>query len=124
MQKGIIDRFEGAYAVIEFDGKTEDVLRSELPAEVKAGDKLIFRRRQGPFSHNDFIYEPKIDGHRLIYTQQSGRIRLYTHHNNECTQQYPELHLPFADDVILDGEVACVDSMTGVSDFESNMSRF
>ncbi|OMD94185.1 DUF3006 domain-containing protein [Paenibacillus odorifer] len=42
MQKGIIDRFEGEYAVIEFDGKTEDVLRSELPAEVKAGDTLIF----------------------------------------------------------------------------------
>lgn len=42
MQKGIIDRFEGKYAVIEFDGKTEDVLRSDLPAEVKAGDTLIF----------------------------------------------------------------------------------
>ncbi|MEK4351074.1 DUF3006 domain-containing protein [Paenibacillus sp. FSL R5-0475] len=42
MQKGIIDRFEGEYAVIEFDGKTEDVLRSELPAEVKPGDTLIF----------------------------------------------------------------------------------
>ncbi|MEK4881400.1 MULTISPECIES: DUF3006 domain-containing protein [Paenibacillus] len=43
MHKGIIDRFEGEYAVIEFDGKTEDVLRSELPAEVKPGDTLIFK---------------------------------------------------------------------------------
>ncbi|MEK3658203.1 DUF3006 domain-containing protein [Paenibacillus sp. FSL F4-0236] len=42
MQKGIIDRFEGEYAVIEFDGKTEDVLKSELPPEIKAGDTLIF----------------------------------------------------------------------------------
>lgn len=42
MQKGIIDRFEGEYAVIEFDGQTEDILRSELPAEIKAGDTLIF----------------------------------------------------------------------------------
>jgi len=42
MQKGIIDRFEGEYAVIEFDGRTEDILRSELPAEVKPGDTLIF----------------------------------------------------------------------------------
>jgi ASC-1-like (ASCH) protein len=42
MRKGIIDRFEGEYAVIEFDGKTEDVLKSELPAEIKAGDTLIF----------------------------------------------------------------------------------
>ncbi len=42
MRKGIIDRFEGEYAVIEFDGKTEDILKSELPAEIKAGDTLVF----------------------------------------------------------------------------------
>lgn len=42
MRKGIIDRFEGDYAVVEFDGNTEDILRSELPAEVKPGDSLIF----------------------------------------------------------------------------------
>lgn len=42
MKKGIVDRFEGKYAVIEFDGLTEDIFRSELPAEVKPGDTLIF----------------------------------------------------------------------------------
>lgn len=42
MRKGIIDRFEGQFAVVEFDGKTEDILKSELPTEVKAGDSLIF----------------------------------------------------------------------------------
>ncbi|MEK4187745.1 MULTISPECIES: ATP-dependent DNA ligase [Paenibacillus] len=78
----------------------------------------------GPFSHSDFIYEPKIDGHRLIYSQKSCKVRLYTRHDNECTQQYLEPHLPFADDIVLDGEVACVDPTTGVSDFESVMSRF
>ncbi|OME46845.1 hypothetical protein BSK59_28795 [Paenibacillus odorifer] len=51
-------------------------------------------------------------------------MRLYTRHNSNCTRQYPELQLPFSDDVILDGEVACVDQTTGVSDFESAMSRF
>lgn len=42
MRKGIIDRFEGTFAVVEFDGETEDILRSELPAEAKTGDTLIF----------------------------------------------------------------------------------
>ncbi|NQX45363.1 DUF3006 domain-containing protein [Paenibacillus tritici] len=42
MRKGIIDRFEGEYAVVEFDGTTEDILKSEVPAEAKAGDTLIF----------------------------------------------------------------------------------
>jgi hypothetical protein len=42
MRQGVIDRFEGEYAVIEFDGTTEDILKSELPTEVKVGDSLIF----------------------------------------------------------------------------------
>ncbi|GGG13940.1 SPBc2 prophage-derived DNA ligase-like protein LigB [Paenibacillus albidus] len=85
---------------------------------------MLLQPAPGPFSHNDFIFEPKIDGHRLIYSQESGAVQLYTRHNNECTRQYPELQLPFANDIILDGEVACVDPTTGVSDFESVMSRF
>lgn len=77
-----------------------------------------------PFSHSDYIFEPKVDGHRLIYSQQAGEIRLYTRHNNDCTQQYPELSLPFGSDIILDGEVACTDPLTGLNDFEAVMSRF
>lgn len=42
MRKGIIDRFEGQFAVVEFDGKSEDILISELPTEIKVGDSLIF----------------------------------------------------------------------------------
>ncbi|KAA1180714.1 ATP-dependent DNA ligase [Paenibacillus sp. B2(2019)] len=85
---------------------------------------MLLQTAAGPFSHNDYIFEPKIDGHRLIYSQISGKIQLYTRHDNDCTHQYPELHLPFAEDIVLDGEVACVDPETGVSDFESVMSRF
>jgi DNA ligase-1 len=85
---------------------------------------MLLQTAAGPFSHSDYIFEPKIDGHRLIYSQQSENVRLYTRHDNDCTRQYPELQLPFDDDVILDGEVACVDPATGVSDFESVMSRF
>lgn len=85
---------------------------------------MLLNTALNPFSHSDYIFEPKIDGHRLIYSQHSGDVRLYTRHNNECTRQYPELQLPFSDDIILDGEVACVDPTNGVSDFESVMSRF
>lgn len=85
---------------------------------------MLLETAPGPFSHSDFIYEPKVDGHRLIYSQQSGNVRLYTRHNNDCTRQYPELVLPFDDDIILDGEVACTDPETGLNDFEAVMSRF
>ncbi|HBW34506.1 DUF3006 domain-containing protein [Desulfosporosinus sp. BICA1-9] len=39
--KGIIDRFEGDYAVIEFEGKTMvDILKRDLPAGLKEGDVI------------------------------------------------------------------------------------
>ncbi|WP_339816750.1 ATP-dependent DNA ligase [Paenibacillus sp. FSL R7-0216] len=87
-------------------------------------DPMLLATAPGPFSDPRFIYEPKIDGHRLLFSQQDGVVRLYTRHKNDCTHQYPELQLPFDHDVILDGEVACVDPVTGVSDFEAVMTRF
>lgn len=85
---------------------------------------MLLETATAPFSHSDYIFEPKVDGHRLIYSQQSGKVQLYTRHNNDCTRQYPELQLSFDDDIILDGEVACVDPETGISDFEAVMTRF
>ncbi|MED3201881.1 DUF3006 domain-containing protein [Bacillus toyonensis] len=41
MQRGIIDRFEEALAVIEINNITIDVPRSKLPSNVKEGDVLI-----------------------------------------------------------------------------------
>lgn len=39
--KGIIDRFEGDYAVIEFEGKTMvDILKRDLPASLREGDVI------------------------------------------------------------------------------------
>ncbi|KAA8782489.1 ATP-dependent DNA ligase [Paenibacillus amylolyticus] len=85
---------------------------------------MLLETAPGPFSHSDYIFEPKVDGHRLIYSQKSGNVRLYTRHNNDCTRQYPELQLPFDVDIVLDGEVACTDPETGINDFEGVMSRF
>ncbi|WP_339294326.1 ATP-dependent DNA ligase [Paenibacillus sp. FSL W7-1279] len=82
----------------------------------------------GPFSDSRFIFEPKIDGHRLIFSQQNGIVRLYTRHINDCTRQYPEINgstgALFPHDIVLDGEIACVDPVTGNSDFEAVMTRF
>ncbi|MBH0358274.1 DUF3006 domain-containing protein [Bacillus toyonensis] len=41
MQRGIIDHFDGALAVIEINNITIDVPRSKLPSNVKEGDVLI-----------------------------------------------------------------------------------
>ncbi|WP_366295412.1 hypothetical protein [Paenibacillus sp. AN1007] len=85
---------------------------------------MLLETAPGPFSHSNYLFEPKVDGHRLIYSQQDGNVRLFTRHNNDCTTQYPELQLPFDSDIILDGEVACTEPQTGINDFEGVMSRF
>ncbi|WP_153979272.1 ATP-dependent DNA ligase [Paenibacillus xylanilyticus] len=86
---------------------------------------MLLEKADAPFSDSRYLFEPKIDGHRLIFSQTDGEVRLYTRHNNDCTRQYPEIAAArFDHDVILDGEIACVNPANGVSDFEAVMSRF
>lgn len=86
---------------------------------------MLLEKRDQPFDDDRYIFEPKIDGHRLILSKIKGQVRLYTRHNNDCTRQYPELwNVPLDGDVILDGEVACIHPQTGFIDFESVMERF
>ncbi|GGB42944.1 DUF3006 domain-containing protein [Fictibacillus barbaricus] len=43
MIKGIIDRFEGEYVVVEIDGKTKDFLKVYFPKEAKPGDVVYIK---------------------------------------------------------------------------------
>jgi DNA ligase-1 len=85
---------------------------------------MLLEQRAEAFDDDSFVFEPKIDGHRLILSQSNGETRLWTRHNNDVTRQYPELHqVPVDGDVILDGEVCSVDP-DGNIDFELVMERF
>ncbi|MCY9763198.1 ATP-dependent DNA ligase [Paenibacillus alvei] len=86
---------------------------------------MLLETSNTAFNDPNYLFEPKFDGHRLIYSHINGTTRLYTRHNNECTKAYPEIAaVPFSDDIILDGEVVVIDPYTGTVDFESVMSRF
>lgn len=44
--KGVIDRFEGDYAVVELeDGKMKDIKKSLIPDDAKEGDILIINEK-------------------------------------------------------------------------------
>jgi DNA ligase-1 len=86
---------------------------------------MLLEKSDTPFNSSTHIFEPKIDGHRLILTRMNGETRLWTHYHTECTRQYPELwDVPIDGDVTLDGEVCCLDPETGAIDFELVMERF
>lgn len=87
-------------------------------------EPMLLEKSDKPFDDSRFIYEPKIDGHRMVLSQIGGETKLYTRHHNECTAQYPELmDLPIDKDMILDGEVYCIDER-GQVDLDLVMSRF
>lgn len=51
--KGIVDRFEGDYAVIEIDGKTHDVSKSIVDVSVKVGDVVTLVEGVWKSSHTE-----------------------------------------------------------------------
>ncbi|WP_019123729.1 RNA ligase family protein [Brevibacillus massiliensis] len=84
---------------------------------------MLLEQVDAPFSDDQYIFEPKIDGHRLILSRINGVTKLYTRHNNDVTAKYPEL-ISDGPNVILDGEVVVLDPETGYPDFELTMQRF
>jgi DNA ligase-1 len=86
---------------------------------------MLLDQQEKPFSDTAYVFEPKIDGHRLIIAKNGNETRLFTRHKNECTRQYPELwNVPVDGDVVLDGEVCCTDPDSGNIAFELVMDRF
>ncbi|CAN7382617.1 ATP-dependent DNA ligase [Rossellomorea sp. LjRoot5] len=88
---------------------------------------MLLHKADEPFDSKDYITELKLDGIRLIYTKDLfGKVRLYTRHNNEVTNRFPELVAGAKDlqpGTILDGELIVTDS-EGKPDFERTMARF
>ncbi|MGF9907245.1 ATP-dependent DNA ligase [Brevibacillus porteri] len=84
---------------------------------------MLLEQADKPFSDGRYIYEPKIDGHRLSLSRRNDETRLYTRHNNDVTAKYPEL-ITDGPDIVLDGELAVMDPDTGIPNFELTMQRF
>jgi DNA ligase-1 len=85
---------------------------------------MLLEKHDIPFNSSTHIFEPKIDGHRLILSRMNGETRLWTRHHTECTRQYPELrNVPVDGDVVLYGEVCCLDPETEATETEKNADR-
>ncbi|UHA73260.1 ATP-dependent DNA ligase [Paenibacillus sp. 481] len=83
---------------------------------------MLLEMYEHPFDDDKYIFEPKIDGHRAILTYFDQKTNIYTRYGNNVTRQYPELHrLTWKHNIVLDGEIACVNS--GKIEYESVMQR-
>jgi len=85
---------------------------------------MLLQRANEPFDDDSYITELKLDGIRLLLSKFDNKIKLYTRHNNEVTNKFPELiSLDIPDGTILDGEIIVTDQ-EGKPDFEAMLSRF
>ncbi len=80
-----------------------------------------------PPSAGQWLYEPKLDGVRVLIYCNGGNIRLFSRNRKPLENAYPELvdALSFAvrGDAVLDGEVVAVDPDTGQSSFSRLQRR-
>ena len=74
-----------------------------------------------PPAAGGWIYEPKLDGVRVLVYVKDGRVRLFSRNRKPLEGAYPELveALGYAvrGDAVLDGEVVAIDPRRGVSSF-------
>ncbi len=66
------------------------------------------------FTRDDWVFELKLDGYRLIASKTNGEALLLTRNGNDYTAVFPEIAraikaLPI-DEFIIDGEVVCLDT--------------
>jgi bifunctional non-homologous end joining protein LigD len=66
-----------------------------------------------PFSHPNWLFEPKLDGYRVIAMRDHAEVRLASRRGLDCTDQYPWLaqairRQPYPR-MVVDGEIVALD---------------
>jgi bifunctional non-homologous end joining protein LigD len=115
-------------------GDAGEDLRRELeglgaprrPVEPKAAGLMLAETADRAFSRAGWLFEPKLDGYRMLSTRSGAGARLLTRNGNDCSDAYPEVTralaaLPF-DRLLLDGEVVALDE-TGRPSFQRLQGR-
>ena len=102
---------------------------SEVERIVSTGTEAPYPKRlkpmmassgDAPFSHPDWLFEPKLDGYRVMAFLQGGEVTLLSRNGLDLTSRLPEvasdLKAQEYDEMVLDGEVAALNE-DGLPDF-------
>ena len=91
--------------------------RAPYPATVKP---MLARLVDGPFSHPAWLFEPKLDGYRIVAFVQPGGVTLRSRNGKDLTSRLPEVAQELAEqaeeEMVLDGEVVALNA-EGMPDF-------
>ncbi len=96
--------------------------REELPAKLAP---MLAASAPQPFTHADWLFEPKLDGYRVLAFIEQGRVRLRSRTGRDYTAAFPEIALALqqqvADTMLLDGELVAFED--GAPSFHALQNR-
>ncbi len=106
--------------------KPEDLVGSRRAAFPKTLEPMTASLADAPFSHPDWIFEPKMDGIRAIAFKNGDQLRLETRKGNDISKRYPNLMeqiaKQLAEQLVIDGEIVALDDK-GVPSFHRLQQR-
>jgi bifunctional non-homologous end joining protein LigD len=85
-----------------------------------AFEPMLCKIQDKPFNDPGYIWEPKLDGARIIATVLDGKVRLFGRSGAEKTHLFPDLKIVTACDAVLDGEVVSGNSF---NDMQHRINR-
>ncbi|MGB5080516.1 MAG: DNA ligase D [Burkholderiales bacterium] len=75
---------------------------------------MLAELREEPFTHADWMWEPKLDGYRVIAFVDGGKVRLRSRRGLDLTASFPSLADELAQQavraMVLDGEIVVFDA--------------
>ena len=83
-------------------------------------EPMLARVADRPFTHPDWLFEPKLDGFRIVAFVEQGRVRLRSRGGLDYTEPFAAVAADLAEqpgeEMVLDGEVVALDER-GLPDF-------
>lgn len=84
-----------------------------LPPGAPPPRPMLAERAEKPFTRDGWVFEPKLDGYRILALREGSVTRLLTRNGKDATAAFPEVAravdaLPYPD-LVLDGEVVALD---------------
>jgi bifunctional non-homologous end joining protein LigD len=97
-------------SVLPEPGQVSGARRAPLPRSLAPMLPSVAER---PFSNPDWLFEPKLDGYRVIATVEDGEVRLASRRGLDCSSEFPWLvdalgRQPYRD-AVFDGEIVALD---------------
>jgi bifunctional non-homologous end joining protein LigD len=86
---------------------------------------MLAELAEAPFSHPDWLFEPKLDGYRVLAFVHGGEVKLRSRRGLDLTPAFPAIAAELAAqsaDLIVDGEVVALDA-AGRPSFNTMQNR-